>query len=256
MLKLIKYEIRKNRNLFLGILAAIAALEIYFLLSLTGKDMDNTITAASLLAIAGSCTGVILFITGISSYSKELKQKSSYLIFMTPKSPLAIVASKLLFTLFIGLLFSALLAGLAAIDFPLLMDTYNQGWRGYYNLTDLLLQEEGISLTSLLFTIAFSVLTVFLQIISTVSVAYLAITLSATLLHGKRGRGLVSFLIFWAISWALSLIGNQFALDNLYLIEDTAAMTSALVPYLIQSVVVTILSLLGCSWMLKHKVNL
>ena len=52
---------------------------------------------------------------------------------MTPHSTLAIVASKLLFTLAVGLLFAALATFLLIADMPVLTEYYGE-WTGYYLL--------------------------------------------------------------------------------------------------------------------------
>ncbi len=81
----------------------------------------------------------------MTAYSGELKRKSSYLIFMTPHGTFAIVASKLLFTLVIGLLFSALVVAMLTVNMPLIAGRYGE-WRGYYNLFDQMLLQQGVDL--------------------------------------------------------------------------------------------------------------
>ena len=99
MLKLVKYELRKNRTALLVLLAIAAALEAYFLISIAREASEDVYTAIALLTLLFACVSFAVFILGVSSYSGELKRKSSYLIFMTPNSALAVVISKLLFTL-------------------------------------------------------------------------------------------------------------------------------------------------------------
>ena len=219
MFKLIKYEYRKNRTLLLTILGIIAVLEVYFLVSAhlaqkyamidmfsetTQRAEVNLAVSISLLVAASFGTALAVFIMGVAGYSRELNQRTSYLIFMTPQSTLSIVASKLLFTLVTGIAFAALLVGLASMDFPLFMKSIGSDWRGYYNLLDLFMTNNDMSLTGALLTVAFYVCVVFLSIISTVSVAFFAITLSATFMRGKKGHALVSVLLFLLISWGIS----------------------------------------------------
>ncbi len=256
MLKLIKYEARKNRTLLAVVLSVIAALEAYFLISIAVKSEVNAFIATSLIPFACMFTGLTIFIMGISAYSRELKQKSSYLIFMTPSSPLSIVASKLLFTLVTGLVFTVLLAALTSLDFSMMMDTYSQGWRGYYNLLDVMMAESGMSLNSVLLTLLFFALLIFLDLVSTIGVAYLSITLSATFLQNKKGKGLVSVVLFCAISYGLSRLSGLTVGEHIYSLADYAQLMRALVPTLIQDLCVLILSLIGCAWMLEKRVSL
>ena len=49
MLKLIKYELRKNRPMLLGMLGAIAAAEIYFLLSLAFEWETHLVLSTAIM---------------------------------------------------------------------------------------------------------------------------------------------------------------------------------------------------------------
>ena len=131
MLKLVKYELRKNRTALLVLLAIAAALEAYFLISIAREASEDVYTAIALLTLLFACVSFAVFILGVSSYSGELKRKSSYLIFMTPNSALAVIISKLLFTLVLAVLFSALALALLAVDMPIFLDVYGE-WEGYY----------------------------------------------------------------------------------------------------------------------------
>ncbi|MBR4442745.1 MAG: hypothetical protein IKS52_05680 [Clostridia bacterium] len=279
MLKLIKYEFRKNRTLLLVILGIIAALEIFFLLCLppvahsraalnaaawTAEASDaayraeaRLIVSMSLLAAASFGTAMAVFIMGVAGYSRELNQKTSYLIFMTPSSALSIVASKILFTLLTGVAFAGLLMGLASVDFPMMLDALGSEWRGYYNLLDWFMAENDLSLTSALLTIAFYVLLIFLSIIATVSIAYLAITLSATFMRGKKGHALISVLLFALLAWGNSRLTGLLITDNVYeLLKSPSDMARILAPQMILDVAVLAVSLVVCAWMLKKRVDL
>ena len=195
MLKLVKYELRKNRTALLVLLAIAAALEAYFLISIAREASEDVYTAIALLTLLFACVSFAVFILGVSSYSGELKRKSSYLIFMTPNSALAVVISKLLFTLVLAVLFSALALALLAVDIPIFLDVYGE-WEGYYMLFEQLLLQQGVALGEIISGFLLTVAQLFLQILSYVGVAYLSITLSATILQSRKGRGLVSFLLF------------------------------------------------------------
>ena len=272
MLKLMKYELRKNRTLLLTILGIIAALEAYFLISaritagytLRGVFSDaatraeiNLAVSMGLLAAASFGTALAIFVMGVAGYSRELNQKTSYLIFMTPNNTMAIIASKLLFTLIAGVAFAALLVGLACVDFPIFSDAIGSEWRGYYNMLDMFMSSNDLSLTAALLTIAFYVGMVFLSIVSTVSVAFFAITLSATFMRGKKGHALVSVLLFAAISWGLSRITSRLTQENVYRMLDSALdMVRLLTPQACVDGAVIALSLVACAWMLKKRVDL
>ena len=94
-----------------------------------------------------------------------------------------------------AVLFSALALALLAVDMPILLDVYGE-WEGYYMLFEQLLLQQGVALGEIISGFLLTVSQLFLQILSYVGVAYLSITLSATILQSRKGRGLVSFLLF------------------------------------------------------------
>ena len=119
MLKLMKYEFRKLRNTLLIMLAALAALEIGFLV---GEAMEKTgLMTVSLVLISVLVFLVYAFIilAGMASYSRELKEKSGYLVFMVPVRPIGVVLSKLVFT---AVAASAVFGAVAYFDFRYLID--------------------------------------------------------------------------------------------------------------------------------------
>ena len=213
MLKLVKYELRKNRTALLVLLAIAAALEAYFLISIAREASEDVYTAIALLTLLFACVSFAVFILGVSSYSGELKRKSSYLIFMTPNSALAVIISKLLFTLVLAVLFSALALALLAVDMPIFLDVYGE-WEGYYMLFEQLLLQQGVALGEIISGFLLTVAQLFLQILSYVGVAYLSITLSATILQSRKGRGLVSFLLFVGIVFVLSRISGLYVRET------------------------------------------
>lgn len=116
MLKLTKYELRKNLlsiGIVAGIICVLQALFMFFCLT---ENLNYTSLFGGLLIIAASVSYFIVFIFGVVTYYRELSSKSSYLIFMTPNSSLSIITSKLLYTLIIGIGISAIFIGFGVLD--------------------------------------------------------------------------------------------------------------------------------------------
>ena len=117
-----------------------------------------------------------------------------------------------------------------------------------------------------LFMIAFT----FIKLLSTIGVAYFAITLSHTLLHDKKWRWLPALVMFCALSWGVNYICSLFpsAVDQLVMIDvtgtqvvpDSQSLSSILVPALLPtlgvSVAVIAASLFGSAHLLKKSVSL
>ena len=247
MLKLIKYELRKNRTALLIVLAILVAVEVYFLGSMAAESDNDVFASLTLMFLGFFAIAFAVFIIGVTAYSGELKRKSSYLIFMTPHGTLAIVASKLLFTLVIGLLFSA-------VNMPLIAERYGE-WRGYYNLFDQILLQQGVDLGQIIAGLVLTILQFFLNILSVVGVAYFSVTLSATILQSRKGRGLLSFLFFALFSYALMYVSGLYVRTE-FVNGTTTVYFETLAPAILQSAIVLLASLFGSAWLLKKHVSL
>ena len=111
MLKLMKYEFRKMRTTLLIMLAALAALEAGYLIGDKLHDYRVVGVSLGLLTALVFAVYVYILIAGIVSYSRELNDKTGYMTFMTPVSPLGVVSSKLLFTILAAVAATALFGG-------------------------------------------------------------------------------------------------------------------------------------------------
>ena len=111
-------------------------------------------------------------------------------------------------------------------------------------------------------TVGFALLTGLLEILMTMCTAYLAITLSATLLQNKKGfvRGLISLVLFCALSWGAGwltqrLLNGSVSFDSVESITSgqltRAFGLSALLNFGFCAVF-TVVS----AWLLDHKIDL
>lgn len=208
MLKLVKYEYRRNLTGILVLLSALCGLQVYYLIAAAAGSRDHVIASASLLMICAMVAVVGVLIYSVSLYSRELNSKTSYLTFMTPNSAAKILGAKLIATLILGVAFAALICGFAIWDNQILHQLFPQLRLFRFGL-DELLQQLNWSFSSLVLTIAAAALQFLLLFFTTIVVAYLAITLSATALQNKRFKGLVAFVIFAAAITGVNWVGNQ-----------------------------------------------
>ena len=127
MLKLIKYEFRKNLYGIAVMLSIIALAQIYFMYAcFIDQNRNKALAGAWILFFCAVVCFFMVFAFGIVTYSRELSNKTSYLVFMTPNRSIKIIGSKLLFTFLNGVMVALLLAGLWLIDWKLLMDMWEQ----------------------------------------------------------------------------------------------------------------------------------
>lgn len=270
MLKLIKYEFCKARTMFAALLGVAAALEVYFLVSLKlGRESHVVASLALLMLCAGALT-LFALVRGVTSYSGELSRRSGWLVFMTPNSTLKIVASKFAYTFLNGLFFAALIAGVSALDLRLTMSYYGE-WESFLEGLRSMLSMQGVPVNEILAGIAFGVAYGFLAILSEIALAYLAITLSCTMFGEKRWRWLPSLVLFALLSWLVNWICGRFPspVDQLFVLDEamsarsasvSIAMRKTVVPSLLPTMLVSLgtilLSMFGCSAMLKKWVSL
>ena len=254
MLKLVKYEFRKNRTFLLILLGACIVLEGYFLISKQVHHETHLVVSAVLLAIAAFAVGICLFAVGIASYTNELKQKSSYLIFMTPNSGRKIIASKILYTLFLGLAFTALLCWFFTMDYSMFMEEFDAEHQ-YRGILEFLMLNQGMNIGQTLLTTAGMILSGLLEVLSIVGVIYFAVTLSSTVLQNKKGKGIVSLLLVVAFIFGLSKLSGLYW-DGNATFDTIMDVVKMLIPDAVQSAVVLTASIFGSAYLLDKHVSL
>lgn len=215
MLKLMKYEFRKMR-LTLGVmLLALVALEIGFLVGDATRNATVIGVSLGLMMPLAFAVYVYILVAGIASYSRELNDKTGYLTFMTPVSPAGIVASKLVFTIVAALAAAALFGAALYFDFSQLFKRFGGDpivYRQAGFMIEAFFRESGADLTQLALNLCATAASVVIGILTLMCTAYLAITISATLLQNRRGfvRGLVSLILFAALQWLASWASSRF----------------------------------------------
>lgn len=199
MLKLIKYELRKDMTLYIVIFSILFALELYLGGSILCKSDANVAISMILFLLCGWAGIIFLMIMGVVSYARELNSKYSYMTFMTPNSTYAIVGAKYLTLFIVTVLASALYILFIYADVQLAMVKYGN-IRNMREMADQILEiMAGTNISDIIIGIAAVVLGIWINIILTVSFAYLAITLSATILANKKGKGWLAFGLFVVI---------------------------------------------------------
>ncbi len=264
MLKLSKYELRKNRTALIFLLSGLGILQIVFMLCIHFEKEDYILSSAAFLALYALICYFAVFIFAITNYYREINSRTSYLVFMTPISPLRIVLSKMLTVLLLGIIFVVILAVLALLDIQLITVYYNE----YTEMAEIInevLSQFGINTAEILFNILFGILTFLLAFFSSITLVYLCVTLSATLLQNSRFKLLGSIVFFLLASFLRTkaegnietLFYNKFPLPNTEVISIN--MTDLLfysLPYTGLNLILVILCVTITTWLLKKKLSL
>jgi hypothetical protein len=254
MIKLSKYEFKKNKTALILMFATIILIQIYFLFSLVVESVKHTSISSVLLYLVAIIIFFGVFIFGIATYSKELSSKTGYLTFMTPKSTLSIIMSKLMTTLFVGVFFAAILTVLAIIDIRLIQEVYPDT-KAFGNLVEVIMDRSGISMYELILTVLGWVASFLILFFSTITIAYLSITLSATLFQNKKFKGLISFIIFVVLNIAIGKISNLLPViqDE---VENSAEFVLSILPETLFMLVVMTCAIIVSAKLLDKKVSL
>ncbi len=254
MLKLTKYEFIKSKFTLIIIGLILAVVEGYFLYSIIVKDSDATFLSAAFLFIFAMTCFFVIYIIAIKNYYDELSSKSSYLIFMTPTSSLSIILSKMLNVLIIGIILIATFAIVGIIDYQIATITYD-GPKNFIEYIKYMLSAMDVD-TALIIPILIAFILEFLiNFYSIVTMMYLAITLSSTVLQDKRSKGIVSFILVILFSILIGMIEER--LPTIYTFPANAYETVInILPTAIFEFFIMIGCIAGSATLLKKKVSL
>ncbi len=254
MLKLMKYEFRKNRTVLLVMGGGLLLLQLYYMFGCFTKS-ENHMTAGGIMLMLWSMVCFFtVFILAVTNYSKELNSKSSYLIFMTPNTSFAIIFSKLLTILLLGIVIAVIFGLLTVLDLNLLHMAMPEV-EDFMTLLNGFLETMNFHVGEALLS-AFTWILVFLvDFFSIVSVAYLAITLSATFLQNSRLKAPISVVVFLLVVYLLNRLGGLLPL----LYEQPRNMLESflsVLPITAFNLVVLVLCVFLCGKLLDEKVSL
>ena len=260
MLKLMKYEFRKWRVTLLALLGGLAVLEIGFIAGLKLNRPGLMTICLSLIALLTFAAFAYLVIAGIAGYSQELREKCGYLIFMDPVRSISIVLSKLLFIALISLAATALFGAAGYLDMRALLDKLNLDAHTLESLNAMMRfgLKTDATVEQILQMAGFSAASVILEVLLTMCTAYLAITLSATLLQNKKGflKGLISFALFGVLSWGSSWLAQKLLYERVTLGATVGEFRATLGWSLLLNLALCALFAGASAWLLDHKVDL
>lgn len=245
MIKLMKYELRKQAFSKLIILILLGLGEIVFLYG--ALFMKSTPLGIGIAVLTMLTYGALFFTAfeSVFTYSNDLKTKTSYMLFLTPKSSYQIIGAKIIIAgiqvLLVGSVF--LLVGIG--DIMLLVARYDAIAELKQMIVELvkIVTKADLNDTKL---IIYSFIVLLLGWIKIITIAFFSITLSTTLLANKKYKGLISLAIFIGINMVFSLISNklfQMKFHDTYLIQQS-----------LYILCIIVLTYVGTAWLIDKKV--
>ena len=216
MLNLIKYELIKQRGSKLIALGIFAILEVIFLLGVLLEKDGFLGFGMGFLAIVSIVFIFWLGIEAIFTLSNDMKNKSGYMLFMTPHSVYKIMAGKVLSSIITIIIAMACIALLALADMTILLVRFSSIKEFTNMVRDMTEAFTGIDF-SWQSGLGFLIMLI-LSWISMVAAGFVAVTISNTLLANLKAKGLISFVIFIAVgiisSYILNILYGFIGYDN------------------------------------------
>ena len=244
MLKLMKYEFRKTWITKLILLGVTAVAEIAFLIGLY-VERETTLGVSVMLLMFLALGGILMIgLYSVMTLHRDMNTKQSYMLFMTPSSSYSILGAKVLECGLSILIGGAFYFALGTLDLTLLFaksGELNRLWSAIQDFLShltfanhqLLIDMEGMA--------AF-VFCLLARWIRTVITAYFAVVISAALLTGKRFNGLLSFVLFLALSWFIGWVAQTVtasipSINTLLLVDGAISLAFTAVMYVITAVI-------------------
>ena len=257
MLKLSKYELKKNIRALLLLLAGLAALEVWFLFSVNGNSEGALFGSITVLFLYALVCFFAVFLFAVTNYYREINSKTSYLVFMTPVSPTGVIISKMLTVLIIGLVLGGILIALGIWDITLLaksldeLDSLKEMFDQFFSLF-------GTMISSYVINIVISIVIFLLAFFSQVAMVYFAITLVCTLLQNSRFRFVLSIVLYLLMSAGRQKLQNLLPpMEAAYGTELTFSLVmKAAAPYTLLNLATIVILIAATGWLLKHRLSL
>lgn len=240
MLNLIKYEFIKKRVSLAILYAILLILTTYVGISVLIENQYHIAVSSSFFGMVCLFTPFYLWLDNMSTYGKELKEKYSYMLYMTPNNSYKILGSKIIYIIGVTII---------TLGFEFLMSNILYVFvRNKF--TDLPTITEILSSINIDISKGFlpfcSVIVSFLSILL---LAYLCITLSNTILSNKKRSGFLTFVLFVVLNWIITFITNRIG-------AGTIDWTGISIVTLISSIIVIIAGYLISGYLLDKKISL
>ena len=231
MMKLLKVELMRRKNLLLGAAVAMVIVEGVALYGIYRGGGWNTlaIIMTVLLMIGALLLPILDTVTKLYS---DLKHKQGYMLFLTPQGGNRIVWAKAIFGVLEIVASMALLFGCLALSAAAL-DGFQQG------AASALFADLRQQMGDMFFGGRLAVFTglVALEMFAQMAIAMLAVTVSRVMVRGSSYNWLIALAMYFALAIAVNVVDSLlmvafgFVGDTLRLINDVSEMGRILAKY-------------------------
>lgn len=204
MIKLLKYELIRKKKVYIITLCIFAALTLLVAFGIPRLDNNYWVLITTLSALILVVGGVLFpIIINTAKYYSEYKNRSGFMMFLTPNSGSKIFGSKVLAAIIDTFGIFILLGLFGLISYSIADANYSLAPHISRFWTETHQQFPGISAGTI---ITVGVIAAIVQNINTIILALFSITVSKTLLAHKSINWFIPLIIFLVLKWAEQLI--------------------------------------------------
>lgn len=252
MLKLMKYEFRKQMFSKIIMLVLAMILEVFFINRVLTNNASGSAAGVIGLAMLAMLSLGVVAIECIVTYNRDMKTKQGYMLFMMPVSTFEILGAKLLATFAqlaaVGIFFAAL----GAIDVMFLV-THTKGFEEALEYMKQIISEFGIYITTenVLLWFGHMLFMYFVMIM----ISFVVITLINAVFSNLRGKIIIASVIEFGVYW---LFFKVIAVTYDKVLANNAAVGNIAGNLIFMAVEL----IFGCAayaasaWMLNKKINI
>ena len=235
MLRLLKYELRKTLMSKLILLGITVVAEAVFLAGLWG-NRENTLAIGAVLLFFIALTGIaIMGILSVATLHKDMNTRQGYMLFMTPNSCYKILGAKVIECGLSILIAGAFFFALGYLDFSLLLGKGSN--QQIWDMLNEVIRSINAQIVVDVPHVSALVFNMLASWLCTITIAYLSDVVSSSLLNGKKGNWLVTFVLFivmnYAIGKLLSLVPASIGVITVLLWQGIIALVLAGIMYVI-----------------------
>lgn len=252
MLKMIKYEMRRNLFPYLLMASALLFLEVLFGLGVFLKK--DTILSMSVMGLMLFGFAGLLFVAvhAIQLYSKDLKNKVGYMVFMTPIPSYKVLGAKILSAFVSSFFLLSLYVGVGVLDAVCLL--YGHNIPQLELSIQAFLGMDTFTFVRFLQYVLWFVFQIYCFLTVIICFGYFSLSLSYTLLQNKKGKNFISNIIFIVLFSILTYVGGKFFAVNVE--ADLAKIVVASVPNTVFELFCALSTFLSAAYMLDRKISL
>lgn len=231
MMKLMKYELMRRKNLLIGVLITLLLLEGIALYGIYRGGGWNTLALVmTLLLLVG---GLLLpILDTVTKLYADLKHKQGYMLFLTPQGGNRIIWAKTIFGAFEILAAMAVLVGCLAASGSAL-NAFQNG------MVNAILADMRQELGDVFLGGGAAVFTglVALEMFAQMAIAMLAVTVSRVMVRGSSYNWLIALAMYFALAIAVNVVDSVLMVafgmlgDTMRLINDVSGIGAMLAKY-------------------------